>query len=138
MFGNGAATGTMRNTTPVHPAAIPRDPTRGISAFCGAAAGTTDRAAFVVRPASTSLRTPVSASSVFVWCWSSVFFSSESFLCDSDAEVAVALASGPLCSVTLMRFLRLAIPCVCDGQSPAREFLGQSLRPSPAEAQSRK
>ena len=41
-----------------------------------------------------------------------------------DAEVAVALASGPLCSVTLMRFLRLAIPCVCDGQSPVREFWG--------------
>jgi hypothetical protein len=59
-----------------------------------------------------------------------VFFSSESFLCDSDAEVAVALASGPLCSVTLMRFLRLAIPCVCDGQSPAREFLGNHERQS--------
>ena len=47
-----------------------------------------------------------------------MFFSSESFLCDSDAEVAVALASGPLCSVTLMRFLRFEVlPVSGTGES---------------------
>ena len=54
--------------------------------------------------------------------------SSESFLCDSDAEVSVALASGPLSSVLCYSDAIPAICDFCDGRSPAREFENPGIR----------
>ncbi|MEY4185597.1 MAG: hypothetical protein RIT02_631, partial [Planctomycetota bacterium] len=59
-----------------------------------------------------------------------VVFVPESFLCDSDSGCSEPLHSGPLSSVTLMRFLRFCVSAFlpfcdsqsCAGRSPAREF----------------
>jgi formylglycine-generating enzyme required for sulfatase activity len=77
-------------------AAPDQDPP-GLFACCAAAPGATCRTTFVVRPAAAALRRTDAAAAAFVWCWSSLF------------SRVLPLRFGLCYSVTLMRFLRLAL-----------------------------